>query len=395
MSDTPPKPPELPSDAQACSLDGMVLRWLAKGRVRGRPSCPCGYVGAARTIRQHRCQCDVWKYHAQNYERHARQAQNDPALRPPTQDVRGGSQQQAGSASFKLEPAAASGTRRGLVGVGGVKPLRVLVACECSGVVRNAFAALGHDAWSCDIVPSETPGNHLQCSVLDVKVVKRGWDLMIAHPDCTFLTVSGARWMSEEWREEAQLAALHFVKALWKFPVPRIAIENPVGRLSSLWRGASQYIQPWQFGHGETKTTGLWLKGLPPLLPTEIVEEREQRVFKMAPSETRKRDRSRTYEGIALAMALQWGGGGPRRWRDGDRVTRELYMDDGTWARLGDKCLPHSPRMHGVVMHRDPRRQDGVWVRWDFDGSMSMYLDHGLDAEEAHIAGDERLRERK
>lgn len=132
---------------------------------------------------------------------------------------------------------------------------------------------------------------------------------MIAHPDCTFLTVSGARWMSEEWREEAQLSALHFVKALWKFPVPRIAIENPVGRLSSLWRGATQYIQPWQFGHGETKTTGLWLKGLPPLVPTNIVEGREQRVFKMAPSETRKHDRSRTFAGIAAAMAEQWSKG--------------------------------------------------------------------------------------
>lgn len=210
------------------------------------------------------------------------------------------------------EPGAARGLRTitPAVGVGGVSRLRVLVACECSGVVRDAFAALGHDAWSCDIVPSERPGNHLQRSVLDVKVVKGGWDLMIAHPDCTFLAVSGARWMSEEWREEAQLAALHFVKALWKFPVPRIAIENPVGKLPSLWRGATQYIQPWQFGHGEVKNTGLWLKGLPPLAPTHIVEGREARVFEMAPSETRKRDRSRTYEGIAQAMARQWGGGG-------------------------------------------------------------------------------------
>ncbi len=152
--------------------------------------------------------------------------------------------------------------------------MKVLVACECSGVVRDAFAALGHDAWSCDILPSERGGKHLQSSVLSPDIVKGGWDLMIAHPDCTFLAVSGARWMAEEWREEAQLAALHFVKALWRFPIPRVAIENPVGRLTNLWRGATQYVQPWQFGHGETKNTGLWLRGLPPLTPTNIVEGR-------------------------------------------------------------------------------------------------------------------------
>lgn len=184
--------------------------------------------------------------------------------------------------------------------------MKVLVACEFSGTVRDAFAALGHDAWSCDLLPSESPGNHIQGSVLDCAVVKRGWDLMIAHPDCTFLTVSGARWMSEEWREEAQLAALHFVKSLWKFPVRHIAIENPVGRLSSLWRGPAQTIQPWQFGHGETKGTCLWLKNLPPLTPTEIVEGREGKVWKEPPGKERKKNRSRTFPGIARAMAEQW-----------------------------------------------------------------------------------------
>lgn len=183
--------------------------------------------------------------------------------------------------------------------------MRVLVACECSGVVRDAFIARGHDAWSCDILPTERPGNHFQRSVFDVDVVKAGWDLMIAHPDCTFLTVSGARWMREEWREEALLMALHTVKSLWRFPIPMIAIENPVGRLSSLWRGPDQTIQPWQFGHPETKATCLWLKGLPELTPTNIVEGREGRVWKEAPGPERKKNRSRTYDGIAQAMASQ------------------------------------------------------------------------------------------
>lgn len=184
--------------------------------------------------------------------------------------------------------------------------MKVLVACEFSGIVRDAFIARGHDACSCDLLPTERPGPHIQGSVFDVKIVNAGWDLMIAHPDCTFLTVSGARWMSEEWRQEALLMALHTVKALWKFPVERIAIENPIGRLSSLWRGPDQYIQPWQFGHGERKATGLWLKNLPPLYPTNEVEGREQRVWKETPSPERKKNRSRTYQGIAEAMASQW-----------------------------------------------------------------------------------------
>lgn len=186
--------------------------------------------------------------------------------------------------------------------------MRVLVACEFSGIVRDAFAARGHEAWSCDYRPTERDGNHYQGSVFDQFIVKQKWDLMVAHPDCTFLTVSGARWMRIEWREEAQLMALHFVKALWRFPVERIAIENPIGRLSSLWRGQDQIIQPWQFGHGETKKTGLWLKNLPPLVPTRIVEGREGRVWKESPSQDRAKNRSRTYQGIAEAMAEQWGG---------------------------------------------------------------------------------------
>lgn len=184
--------------------------------------------------------------------------------------------------------------------------MRVLVACEFSGIVRDAFSAHGHDAWSCDIIPSERPGNHLQRSVFDVDVVKGGWDLMIAHPDCTFLTVSSNRWAREEWRQEALLMALHTVKSLWSFPVPKIAIENPVGRLSSLWRGPDQTVQPHWFGHPETKATCLWLKGLPALVKTNVVEGREGRVWKEAPGPERKKNRSRTYEGIARAMAEQW-----------------------------------------------------------------------------------------
>jgi len=185
--------------------------------------------------------------------------------------------------------------------------MRILIACEFSGIVRDAFIARGHDAWSCDYRPSERPGNHYQGSVFDQFIVKRNWDLMIAHPDCTFLTVSGARWMRIEWREEALLMSLHFVKALWKFPVEKLGIENSIGRLSSIWRGPDQIIQPWQFGHGETKATCLWLKNLPPLVPTEIVEGRNGRVWKEAPSAERSKNRSRTYTGIARAMAEQWG----------------------------------------------------------------------------------------
>lgn len=188
--------------------------------------------------------------------------------------------------------------------------MKVLVACEFSGRVRDAFARRGHDAWSCDVRPSEAPGNHIQDTILEHKVVNRGWDLMVAHPDCTFLAVSGARWNHAEWREEAQLAALHFVKALWRFPVPRVAIENPVGRLSSLWRGPTQTVQPWMFGDNESKATCLWLRGLPPLISaiTEEPAEVQQSVWRETPGEERKKNRSRTLHGLADAMAEQWGG---------------------------------------------------------------------------------------
>ena len=181
--------------------------------------------------------------------------------------------------------------------------MRVLVACEFSGVVRDAFAACGHDAWSCDLLPSEAPGPHIQGDVLGI--LNAGWDLMIAHPPCTHLAVSGARWFAGKRVEQA--AALDFVRALLAAPVPRIALENPVSIISTRIRKPDQIIQPWQFGHPETKATCLWLKGLPPIVPTDVVEGRAARVHRMPPSPDRGKHRSRTYTGIAAAMADQWG----------------------------------------------------------------------------------------
>lgn len=182
--------------------------------------------------------------------------------------------------------------------------MRVLIACEFSGAVRHAFRVRHHDAWSCDLLPAEDASPfHIQGNVLDA--LDREWDLMIAHPPCTHLAVSGARWFKNKRRE--QEAALVFVRYLLAANVPRIALENPVGVISTRIRKPDQYIQPWQFGHGETKKTGLWLKNLPLLKPTNVVEGREGRVWKMAPGPNRAKERSRTYQGIAEAMAEQWG----------------------------------------------------------------------------------------
>jgi site-specific DNA-cytosine methylase len=181
--------------------------------------------------------------------------------------------------------------------------MKVLVACEYSGTVRDAFKAKGHDAWSCDLLPTDTPGNHIQGDVLEV--IGQGWDLMIAHPPCTHLAVSGARWFKLKQKEQAE--ALDFVRALLNSPVEKICLENPVSIISSRIRKPSQVIQPWQFGHGETKATCLWLKGLPLLQPSQIVEGREARIHKLPPSPDRWKIRSKTYEGIAKAMADQWG----------------------------------------------------------------------------------------
>ena len=180
---------------------------------------------------------------------------------------------------------------------------RVLVACEFSGAVRDAFARRGWDAWSCDLLPSESPGQHHQGDVS--KILGDGWDLLIAHPPCTHLAVSGARWF--HLKQEEQAEALAFVRLLLDAPVPKIALENPVSIISSRIRKPDQVIQPWQYGHGEVKATCLWLKNLPPLRPTQIVDGRVPRVHMMPPSPNRWKLRSMTYLGIAEAMADQWG----------------------------------------------------------------------------------------
>ena len=183
--------------------------------------------------------------------------------------------------------------------------MRVLVACEFSGVVRRAFRALGHDAWSCDLLPAEDGDPHnLQCDGLEPIYTQR-WELMIAHPPCTHLAVSGARWFKDKRKEQSD--AITFVRLLLDAPIPRIALENPISIISSRIRKPDQIIQPWQFGHGETKATCLWLKGLPKLIPTNVVEGREPKVHRMPPGPDRWKERSRTYPGIAAAFAAQWG----------------------------------------------------------------------------------------
>jgi hypothetical protein len=190
-----------------------------------------------------------------------------------------------------------------LHGYGCGADMRVLVACEYSGVVRDAFTALGHDAMSCDLLPTESPGPHHVGDVRDI--LDGGWDLMIAHPPCTDLAVSGARHF---WRKgDAQRDALTFVRELLTAPVPRICVENPVSIISSRIRRPDQVVQPWWFGHGETKATCLWLQNLPPLTPTNVVEGRVPRVHMLPPTPDRWKLRSTTYTGLAAAMADQWG----------------------------------------------------------------------------------------
>ena len=181
--------------------------------------------------------------------------------------------------------------------------MKVLIACEFSGTVREEFQALGHDAWSCDLLESEIPGQHIVGDVLEI--LDHNWDLMIAHPPCTNLAVSGARWF--RGKKEEQERDLEFVKRLLDAPIPKIALENPISIISSRIRKPDQIIQPWQFGHGETKATCLWLKNLPLLEATEIVEGRSNRVHREPPGPDRWKNRSRTYKGIAKAMAKQWG----------------------------------------------------------------------------------------
>ncbi len=198
--------------------------------------------------------------------------------------------------------------------------MRVLVACEFSGAVRRAFRALGHDAWSCDLLPAEDGSvHHIEDSVFHRGLLTEGWDLMVAHPPCTFVANSGAKHLYLGMRKEngpnperwnSMRSAADLFLALWEAPIPRIAVENPimVGHAQQLIGAKpTQIIQPWQYGHGETKATCLWLKNLPALMPTNVVSGREPRVWRMPPGADRWKERSRTFEGIAAAMASQWG----------------------------------------------------------------------------------------
>ena len=183
----------------------------------------------------------------------------------------------------------------------------VLVACEESGVVTGAFLERGHDVYSCDLLPTSGahPDRHIQGDV--TKLLKLHWDMIIAFPPCTHLASSGARWFPEKRADGRQQAAIDFFMQFANANCEKIAIENPIGIMSSIYRKPDQIIQPWQFGHGETKSTCLWIRGLPKLQPTNIVSGREPRIWKMAPSENRSKLRSKTFPGIAAAMAAQWG----------------------------------------------------------------------------------------
>lgn len=187
--------------------------------------------------------------------------------------------------------------------------MKILVACEFSGIVREAFRAKGHEAWSCDFLETEIPGLHYRGDVRDMLYgnIAQAWDLIIAHPPCTYLAVSGARWFKD--RHEEQRQAIIFFHEFTTFTEggPRVCIENPIGIMSTRWCKPTQIVQPWMFGHGETKATCLWLHKLPKLVPTDIVDGREQRIHRMSPGPERGRERSRTYPGIARAMADQWG----------------------------------------------------------------------------------------
>lgn len=188
------------------------------------------------------------------------------------------------------------------------QPKRVLVACEESQAVTKAFRRLGHEAFSCDIAPCTGghPEWHLQKDVLSV--LSDEWDMVIAFPPCTHLCASGARWWAEKDADGRQQAGVDFFMQFTVIPCSQVAIENPIGLMSRRYRPPDQILQPWQFGHGETKATCLWLKGLPALVPTRIVTGREDRVWRMPPSPERAALRSKTYSGVAVAMARQWGG---------------------------------------------------------------------------------------
>ena len=185
--------------------------------------------------------------------------------------------------------------------------MKILIACEFSGTVREAFTKLGHDVTSCDLLPSDIPGKHYQGDVRDI--INDGWDMMIAHPPCTHLAVSGARWFKDKQEEQKQ--AVKFFMRLVNSDIPKIAVENPICIMSRLYRKPDQIIQPWQFGHGETKSTCLWLKGLPELKPTKIIEKPQSTKIPgnwfNKGGKDRQKNRAKTFQGIADAMAEQWG----------------------------------------------------------------------------------------
>lgn len=182
--------------------------------------------------------------------------------------------------------------------------MKIAILFEYSGVVRDAFIRAGHDAMSCDLLPTESLGPHIQGDVFLHNW--SGYDLIIAHPPCTYISVSGNRWYAGTWKRQE---AADMISAVWGFSCNRLCIENPVGQINRYlpFMPKPQYIQPWQFGHGETKKTGLWKRGLPDLTPTNIVDGRENRIWKMSPGPDRGKDRSRSYQGIACGMAAQWG----------------------------------------------------------------------------------------
>lgn len=188
------------------------------------------------------------------------------------------------------------------------RPMKILVACEESQAVTVELRKLWHEAYSCDIIPCSGghPEWHLQCDALEL--LKMQWDMILAFPPCTDLAVSGARYFAAKRADGRQQRSIDFFMQFANADCPRIAIENPVGIMSTVWRKLDQIIQPWQFGHGETKKTCLWLKGLPPLTPTNIVDGREHRVWRMPPGLERAKLRSKTYAGVAQAMAQQWAG---------------------------------------------------------------------------------------
>jgi site-specific DNA-cytosine methylase len=185
--------------------------------------------------------------------------------------------------------------------------VRVLVACEYSGRVREAFRKLGHDAWSCDLFEDAEDASPFHVKGDALAAIEHGWDMLIAHPPCTHLAVSGARHFEAKRASGVQQEALDFVRHLLNSNVNKICLENPISIISSHIRKPDQIIQPWMFGHGETKATCLWLKNLPKLVPTNVVDGREARVHRMPPGPNRWKERSRTYQGIADAMAQQWG----------------------------------------------------------------------------------------